>query len=115
MQTEVTWAHHKITWTSQDHLAGNGTGSDTKRQTEKAMGRQHQGLDWNIILWKAENHEAGRKLVVKPTVVPHQSARLLEQVKMNVRRICFQHSPSELMPTATSSTIPLGYEMNSNI
>ena len=49
-------------------------------------GRQRKGwednikewtsLEWNSTLWKAENREEWRKLVVKSTVVPQQSARL---------------------------------------
>ena len=34
------------------------------------------GLEWNIILRKAENREEWRKLVVKSTVVPQRSTRL---------------------------------------
>ena len=33
------------------------------------------GLEWNILLRKAENREEWRKLVVKSTVVPQRSAR----------------------------------------
>ena len=43
------------------------------------MGRQQKewnGLEWNIILRKAENREEWRKLVVKSTMVPQRSARL---------------------------------------
>ena len=37
------------------------------------------GLEWNIILRKAENREEWRKLMVKSTVVPQQSARLWDR------------------------------------
>ena len=37
------------------------------------------GLEWNILLRKAENHEEWSKLVVKSTVVPQQSARLRDR------------------------------------
>ena len=37
------------------------------------------GLEWNILLRKAENHEEWRKLVVKSTVVPQRSARLQDR------------------------------------
>ena len=37
------------------------------------------GLEWNIILRKAENREEWRKLVVKSTVVPQRSARLWDR------------------------------------
>ena len=33
------------------------------------------GLEWNILLRKAENPKEWRKLVIKSTVVPQQSAR----------------------------------------
>ena len=38
--------------------------------------REWTGLEWNITLQKAENHEEWRKLVVKYTVVTQRSARL---------------------------------------
>ena len=37
------------------------------------------GLEWNIILQKAENREEWRKSVVKSTVVPQRSARLRDR------------------------------------
>ena len=37
------------------------------------------GLEWNILLRKAENREEWRKLVVKSAVVPEQSARLRDR------------------------------------
>ena len=38
--------------------------------------KEWNGLEWNIILRKAENREVWRKLVVKSTVLPQRSARL---------------------------------------
>ena len=38
--------------------------------------KEWTGLEWNIILRKAENREEWRKLVIKSTVVPQRSARL---------------------------------------
>ena len=32
--------------------------------------KEWTGLEWNILLWKAENGEERRKLVVKSLVVP---------------------------------------------
>ena len=37
------------------------------------------GREWNILLWKAEDREKWRKLVVKSTVVPQRSARLRDR------------------------------------
>ena len=37
------------------------------------------GLEWNILLRKAENREEWRKLVIKSTVVPLRSARLRDR------------------------------------
>ena len=58
-----------IIWTGQDYPTGNSSRREMKRQTE-------EGLEWNILLWKAKNHEEFCKLVVKSTVVPQQSAKL---------------------------------------
>ena len=38
--------------------------------------KEWTGIEWNIIVRKAENHEKWRKLVVNSTVVPQRSARL---------------------------------------
>ena len=81
-QTEVVWARHTIIWTGQDYSTGNSTKTETKRQTEETMGRnikEWTGLEWNILLRKAEKREEWRKLVVKSTVVPQRSARLRDR------------------------------------
>ena len=41
--------------------------------------KEWTGLEWNIMLRKAENREEWRKLVVKSTVVPQRSARLWDR------------------------------------
>ena len=41
--------------------------------------KEWTGLEWDIILQKAENSEERRKLVVKSTVVPQRSARLWDR------------------------------------
>ena len=41
--------------------------------------KEWTGLEGNILLRKAENREEWRKLVVKSTVVPQRSARLLDR------------------------------------
>ena len=41
--------------------------------------KEWTGLEWNIILRKAENREEWRKLVVTSTVVPRRSARLRDR------------------------------------
>ena len=58
-------------------------------QRERRRGRQRKrweddikewtGLEWNVLLRKAENREEWRKLVVKSTVVPQRSARLRDR------------------------------------
>ena len=44
--------------------------------------KEWTGLEWNILLRKAENREKWRKLVVKSTVVPQRSARLRERERL---------------------------------
>ena len=53
---------------------GRRRGRQRKRWEDNI--KEWTGLQWNIILRKAENHEEWRKLVVKSTVVPQRSARL---------------------------------------
>ena len=63
---------------SLDHPTGNSSRRETERQTEEMMGRQIKewtGLERNILLRKAENHEEWRRLVVKSTVVLQRLAR----------------------------------------
>ena len=58
-------------------------------QGERGRGRQRKrwednikeltGLEWNMLLRKAENREEWRKLVVKSTMVPQRSARLRDR------------------------------------
>ena len=50
-----------------------------QRKRWKGNIKEWTGLEWNIILRKAENREVWRKLVVKSTVVPQRSARLLDR------------------------------------
>ena len=42
--------------------------------------KEWTGLEWNIILRKAENREKWRKLVVKSAVVPQRSVRLQDSL-----------------------------------
>ena len=47
-----------------------------QRKRWKGNMKEWTGLEWNNLLRKAKNREEKRKLVVKSTVVPQQSARL---------------------------------------
>ena len=49
--------------------------------------KEWTGLEWNILLRKAENREEWRKLVVKSTVVPQRSHRLVGLVVRRPRKI----------------------------
>ena len=57
---EVVRARHTIIWTCRDYFKGNSTRRETKRQAEETMEdniREWTGLEWNVILRKAENRE----------------------------------------------------------
>ena len=80
-QTEVVRARHTIIWTGprlsyreqykeEDEDVDRGNDEKTTSKT---------GIEWNIILRKAENREEWRKLVVKSTMVPQRSARLRDR------------------------------------
>ena len=56
---------------------GRQRGRQRKRWQDNI--KEWTGLEWNIILRKAENREEWRKLVVKSTVVPQRSARLRDR------------------------------------
>ena len=72
---------------------GRRTGRQRKRWKDNI--KEWTGLEWNIILLKAENREEWRKLVVKSTVVPHRSARLRDRSdKKNLREGMSQYLAS---------------------
>ena len=56
---------------------GRRRGRQRKRWEDNI--KEWTGLEWNILLRKAENREEWRKLVVKSTVVPQRSARLQDR------------------------------------
>ena len=56
---------------------GRRRGRQRKRWEDNI--KEWTGLEWNIILQKAENLEEWRKLVVKSPVVPQRSARLRDR------------------------------------
>ena len=45
MKTEMVWAQNKINKTCKDDPTGHCTRREKERQTEKEMGRQHNGVD----------------------------------------------------------------------
>ena len=56
-----------------------GRRRDRQRKRWEDNIKEWIGLEWNIILRKAENREEWRKLVVKSAVVPQRSARLRDR------------------------------------
>ena len=50
-QTEMVWAHNKINRTCKDDPTGPCTRRQKERQTEKEMGRQHNGMDRFKVGW----------------------------------------------------------------
>ena len=56
---------------------GRRRGRQRKRWEDNI--KEWTGPEWSIMLWKSENREEWRKLVVKSTVVPQRSARLRDR------------------------------------
>ena len=56
---------------------GRRSGRQRKRWEDNI--KEWTGLEWNIILRKAENSEEWKKLVIKSTVVPQRSANLRDR------------------------------------
>ena len=81
---------HKLKWYG-DVTRSSGLARTILQETvqgRRRRGRQRKrwedikewtGIDWNIILRKAENREEWRKLVIKSTVVPQRAARLRDR------------------------------------
>ena len=72
-QTEMVWTCLSFMRSGQSHLAGHSERGKKTRQTEKEMGRQHQGMDRPGEQWRTGKW---RKLVVKSSVVPQRPPRL---------------------------------------
>ena len=82
---------HKLKWyghvtrssglakTILQRTAQGGRQRDRQRKRWEDNIKEWTGLEWNILLRKAENLEEWRKLVVKSTVVPQRSARLRDR------------------------------------
>ena len=56
-----------------------GRRRDRQRKRWEDNIKEWTGLEWNILLRKAENREEWGKLVVKSTAVPQRSARLQDR------------------------------------
>ena len=70
---------------SQDHvdwprLPYREQFKERDEEADRGNVKEWTGLEWNIILRKAENREELRKLVVKSTVVLKWSARLRDRL-----------------------------------
>ena len=83
-QTNVSTATlgHKIQVNSPSYIKLTVEGRRRRGRQRKRWEdniKEWTGLEWNIQLRKAENHEEWRKLVVKSTVVPQRSARLRDR------------------------------------
>ena len=77
---KLNWYRH--IWIGQDYPTGNSSrGRRTGKQKKWWEGniKEWTGLEWNIMLRKAENRVEWRKLIVKSTLVPKRSARLQDR------------------------------------
>ena len=75
-QTEVVWTWLLFIRYSQNHLARHSERGKKTRQTEKEVGRQHQGMDRPGICQVQEGSAEQWKLVVESSVVPQWPSRL---------------------------------------
>ena len=74
ISTDITIDNKRLeTFRSFKYLGGRRRGRQRKRWEDNI--KEWTGLEWNILLRKAENREEWRKLVVKSAVVPQRSAR----------------------------------------
>ena len=71
-----------FTGSGQNHLARRSERGKKTRQTEKEVGRQHQGMDRPEFAKSkstVEDREKWRKLVLKSSVVPQRPSRLRDR------------------------------------
>ena len=81
MQIAVVWSCLPFSRSGQN-LARHSERRKKTRQTEKEVGRQHQGMDRPGVVKSqraVENRGKWRKLVVKSSVVPKRSSRLRDR------------------------------------
>ena len=82
---KLKWYEHvtRSSGLAKTILQGTVRGGRRRGRQRKRWGdniKEWTGLEWNIILRKAENREEWRKLVVKSTVGPEWSARLRDRL-----------------------------------
>ena len=97
-KTEMVWAQNKINRTCKDDPTGHCTRREKKRQTEKEMGRQRNGMDrlkLGEALRKAENREEWRTVVARSPLVPQRSTRLWDKRSVKVKWCRAQHQNDE--------------------
>ena len=78
----MAWSCLPVIRFGQNHLAGHSERGKKTRQTEKEVGRQHQGragLEFGKSQRAVENREKWRKLVAKSSVVPQRPLRLRDR------------------------------------
>ena len=81
-QTAVVWSYSPFIRSGKNHLARHDERGKKARQTEEAVGRQHQGMDRPGVRQVPEGSgEQGkwRKLVAKSSVVPQRPSRLSDK------------------------------------
>ena len=74
----VTWSSELAKTILQGTVQGGRQRGRQRKWWEDSI-TDWTGLEWNILLQKAKNREEWRKLVVKSTVVPQQSAKLQDR------------------------------------
>ena len=78
-QTKVAWTCFPFIRSGQNHLGRHSERRKKTRQTEKGVGRQHQGMDRPGARQDPEGsgeQTKMEKLVVKSSVVPQRPSRL---------------------------------------
>ena len=88
-RTAVAWSFLRFISCGQNHLARNSERGKKTWQTEKEVGRQHQGLDRPGVGQVQEGSgEQGkwRKLVVKSSVVPQRPSRFRDYIAATIHR-----------------------------
>ena len=73
-------SHDDLDWPRLSYREQFKKGDEEADRGNDGKSTSRSGLALNGILWKTENREEWRKLVVKSTVVPQQSARLLDRL-----------------------------------
>ena len=104
-KTEMVWAQNKINRTCKDDPTGHCTRREKERQTEKEMGRQHNGVDRIKVGWSPSKGRKQRRMENSGCPIILGAQRCPDTVYLKLQTQCtpnYRHS----VPQTTDTVYP---------